>query len=382
MKTKKILLISACAMALGLLLAAAGYFNGASLAVNVGGRGGVHITDRTPHTLAQESLSAFDSIDLNIEQGDVEFVPSDHYGVVITYYDSNQQYTSTVTNSTLNITETSGRFPFSLINFGIFTQDLEDTVKIYIPESTQFRNLKIQNQYGDFKAAGFTSHSTNIQLSFGQLDLSDFSCGSTSITLQNGEGNLKNISADSLTYQNDYGDSTFENITVTTDSKSKIEAQNGTVIIKKFNSGDLEINDDYGDVNLDAVTLSKLKSTMGNGSFTINNSTVADSEVKNSYGDINAAGLMSNGASIECQNGTISLSGTLKGNTTVHSDFGDATVRTSLPQEQYSYRISSELGDVTINGEKAARNTSQQVKTGDSITISSSAGSASLNFAG
>lgn len=61
-KSKKVLIISAYAMALGLILAAAAYFSGAKItSVRLGGNG-VEIMDTTPHTLKNENIAAFSSI--------------------------------------------------------------------------------------------------------------------------------------------------------------------------------------------------------------------------------------------------------------------------------------------------------------------------------
>jgi len=380
MTTKTVWFYSGCAMVLGLVLAVIGFFSGASLTNVTFGKNGFQVADTTPHTINQENLDVFNSMDLDIKDGNVEFVPSDHYGVLITYFGDEDQYSCTEKSGTLIINDKKSQSDISFFNFGFSPLTSQNTVKIYMPKTAVFQNIKIKNSYGDLAAGNFTSNSTDIQLPFGKLSLTNADCGTASFTLGNGESRLQNIKTNSLIFKNSFGRSSFENITVASEGKAKIDAQNGSVSINNFNAGFLELNDSFGGVTLNTLNLSQFKSKIGNGALKIENSSIETSEIEDSFGGIYITGLESNGASIKSGNGKIVLEGALKGKNIIQSNLGGVSVKTSVEQSKCSYNLSSKLGDVKLNGEKIGSNKVQSTDSEISLSISSNNGSVSLDF--
>lgn len=365
-------------MAVGILLASIGYFNGANLSLSFGWDD-VQTENRTPHTINQDHLSRFDSIVMDINDGKSELIPSDHYGVVIQYYGDNNQFESHVDGSTLNITEKSPDDSPLHMNFG-FRSESKNTVKIYYPKDISFQKLNIKSSLGDFSASSFKSDKTEVDLSFGKVKLSDATCGNTIINEKNGDCSLNNISASALVLHNDFGGTALQNITVASNSKSSIIGKNGFIGITNLNGGSLEVNNDFGSVTMKALNLSELKSVMSNGSLCMSGSNIQKSNFENAFGNIQIDTLISNGSNIQCKNGAVSLSGELRGNTTVHSDFGNTEVTTSLQQNQYSYQASSKFGSVKINGNKVDGTAVQASESKNTFNVSSSNGDVSLRF--
>lgn len=379
MKTKMITQICACAMAVGLILAAIGFFSGADLSVTFGADG-AQMTKAVPHTIKKDSLSAFQAIDLQLWQSNVEIIPSDRYGVEINYYGDEDDFNCDVSNDTLSITE-HGRQDFGFhMDFGFIQNKTTNTVKVYLPKETALQKLTVKDDLGNLKASDLKSQSTQLNLSFGKLELSDSDLGDASITLQNGSCKVNNLKMSACKVKNDFGSTTMEDITVSGTNKTTIESGNGKVSVNKFTGESLEVNDHFGSVSLTGVNLAALKSVLGNGTIQIENSTIKSSKIENSFGNVEATGLTSDGADVKCKNGKISLSGTIRGITTVHSDFGEAGVNTTLAKNQCAYNVSTSFGDAKVDGTSYK---SSVVQTGDSsnvLTISSQNGSAILNF--
>ncbi len=378
MTQKKLLKICGCLMALGLVLAAIGFFTGAQLNLSVGS-GGTKPADSTLREIKKENIAAFEAIDMNIDRADIEFVPSDHYGVVINYHGDADQFTCTDENGTLTVSEKNTESVH--FGWGIFAES-HNTVKVYLPKDTQLKRLNVKNQYGGFTASGFDSADTDIDLSFGGLKLSDASCGKADFTLSNGKSEIRNIKADTMAFRNDLGSSTFENVAVSSSQKATLEASNGSITMKDFTAGSMEISDDLGSVTLEKLTAAELKSKLSNGSLKMNDCKIDHLDAENSLGSIDISHLDSKGANIKNHSGGTNLEGALMGKTTVHSDLGSITVKTSVPQKLYTFKASSNLGSITLNGSREGNSIAQTGNGENSLQLTNSNGSISLDFAG
>jgi hypothetical protein len=378
MTQKKLLKICGCLMALGLVFAAIGFFTGAQLNLSAGS-GGTKSADSTLREIKKENLAAFEAIDMNIDKADIEFVPSDHYGLIINYRGDADQFTCTDENGTLTVSEKNA----ASVQFwwGIFAES-HNTVKVYLPKDTQLKRLNVKNQYGGFTASGFDSADTDIDLSLGSLKLSDASCGKADFTLSNGKSDIRNIEADTMAFRNDLASSTFENVTVSSSQKATFEASNGSITMKNFTAGPMEINNDLGSVTLEKLTAAELKSKLDNGSLKMNDCKIGNLDVENSLGNIDISQLDSKGANIKNESGKTSLEGSLMGETTVNSDMGSITVKTSVSQKLYTFKVSSDLGSITLNGSREGNRITQTGNGENSLQLSSSNGGISLDFAG
>ncbi len=375
MNQKRLLQICACVIAGGMILAAIGYFTGATLSTTFG-LNGTSTSKGVPQEIKKENLSAFESIDLSIQDGNIELIPSDHYGIVINYHGDPDRFACTSENGTLTVTDKS----IQLIQVQIgFLQSNNDSVKIYLPKDTQMKNLKIKNQLGDFTAANLNSAATNIDLSCGALKLTDAACGKTDLKLSSGKSDLINVKTDTLKYRNNLGSCNFENVTVSGSEKTTIHASSGDVSMKNCTGNSIEINDNLGSVTLDGVNTSQLKSDLSSGSLKISGCTVGNLEANSSLGSIKAQQLNSNGVDIKCSSGEVDLQGTLKGINIIHSNLGSVSVRTTLPQDQYKFKASSVLGEVTVNGSKVG-NITQTGSAENTLEATTDSGAVKLDF--
>ena len=376
--TRKILYASGCAMALGLILSAAAYFGGAKISGVTFGPDGAHIANDTPQTLSREFPEGFRSLELSVEDGNVEFVPSDRFGAEISSYDGDK-FSCSVSDGTLTISDASLPRRSVWMNFD-FGPQKQNTVRILIPQNASLKDLKLRMGNGGADLSAFSAESTDIQDRYGNLRISDASCGAVSIKLGNGSGTLENLSMKTLTYHNDYGNSSFEDVSVSDPQAAVISAESGGISAGGFTAGSLSLTSTYGSIKLNRMKISRLVCTAKNGEMSLADSTVETADLVNSYGGIETSGLDSNGLTVNGKNGSIRLAGTMKGKNDVHSDYGNIDVKTSLPQDQYTLGLSTEYGSVKVNGNKLNGSLVQPGSGKNGLTVSGKNGSVSVDF--
>ncbi len=374
-------LISVCAMAVGLVFMLVGFLGGAKYNV-IAGSNGAHIVNSTPHTLKDLTLDAFQSVDLSVSQSNIEFIPSEHYGVDICYYDDTNEQTYTVENGTLKISDAQGSKPqFLWFNMNLSNLQTPNTIKIYLPPDASLKNIKVQSSMGSLKFDRVISENTEIHLDSGSLQMHDTVCGNATIDLHNGSSTMQNVKVKNLSFENAYGKSSFERLTLDSAQDSTIKAQNGEITIKDLTSaGPILLNDTYGSIHVDGMKANSVKSTLQNGNYEILNSEIKDLTIENSMGGIVISKLQSNGLNLKSGNGSITVDGELKGVSTIKSNLGSVNVKTALAQNQYNYDFISSHGGVKINGQKQEENIRQNSGAENSLSISCGNGDIDVNF--
>ena len=119
MKTKKLLTAALLLIAAGAALAAAGYFSGAERSAALGSRG-VVIAASDSRAMKRQTgvpLKAFASVSADLKDSGVRFVPSDHYGMDVTYSEEAGKPEASVTDGTLRLTQPSSQSGRSWLRF-------------------------------------------------------------------------------------------------------------------------------------------------------------------------------------------------------------------------------------------------------------------------
>lgn len=337
MKNKKSLIwiISASAMALGLLLAGIGFFCGGARALNIT-QNGVHVFDRTERAVKDLNLNTFQSIDLDTKRFNIEFVQSEQYGIEIRYYDDGDAPTYSVENSTLKVSDRSNR-PFFNIDLGFLSP--ENTIIVYLPKNAALKDVNIKNASGDVAIGSFSAQTTKIEASFGKINASDITSNTVTTTAKSGDIRLKNIKTDSLT-----------------------------------------ANDDFGNITVEDMTTAQLSSVMKSGNFTVRNSNTGNATITSEFGKIVGETITSTQLNAKCKSGDMKLSGTFTGKTELKSEFGNINLSTSLPVKQYSYGLTVEFGDIRVNGSKDAAHVKESDNATNNITATNKSGDINIDF--
>jgi DUF4097 and DUF4098 domain-containing protein YvlB len=365
-------------MVLGLLLCAIGFFNGGAKAVTVNQKG-VHLLNNTLQNLTELNLSPFDSIDFDIKNANIDFIPSSTYGIEMCYYGDTIKPSYTLVNNTLKITdEKDNLFSFVNMDFGFLKKT--NTIKVYLPANVALKTVTIKDLSGDLKLDGFSAKTTDINASFGNLEMNEVVSDALTLTVGNGSGTIKNTTTNKLLYTNSFGNSTLENINAQTTQNAEITAKSGDITIKNFNASALVVNNSFGDITMDHITVTQLTSLIKIGDYKVRNSTIGKTDVNSQFGKIDAEDVTTTQLNAKCNSGDMKLRGTFGGNTIIESEFGKVDFSTAQKETQYSYDLSAKFGDIKVNGDKAATKNKQNSGAENTLKISNSSGDIDVRF--
>ena len=144
------------------------------------------------------------------------------------------------------------------------------------------------------------------------------------ITNSLGSIELKNLSAENLTAQADLGDITAEGL----------------------QAGSAVLTEECGAVNLTDVEADELEADL-------------------SLGDMTATGLViTDRLTVTNDMGGVSLEGERGESVSVTADMGDISAVSSRAEQWYGYELSTDLGEITVNGQNRGTSASQEGETG------------------
>lgn len=332
---KNIWLITACVMVLGLILGAIGFFCGGAKSLYIN-QGGIHVSDKTQHNLENLNLKAFQSIGIDVQDFDVEFMPSQNYGIYICYYGDTCHPTYTVENGTLKVTDGTEN-SFGGLDFNFFNKP--NKIRIYLPANAALNAVKIKSACGNVIAGNFSAQTTDISSSSGYV-------------------NVSGISGDTLT----------------------LSASCGNIDIKNANFKSLSANDSSGNVTLKDSTASQTSGILQCGNITIRGSKLGSTNLDTQSGDIDAINVTTAKLSAKCSCGNMKLSGNLGGKTDLQSSSGNIDFSTGISKSQYSYSLSANDGNIKVNGSKDAPHVKEKDGAANSLTASASCGNINADF--
>ncbi len=384
---KKILMAAGFLMALGFVLAAAAYFAGAKLNVVVG-PGGVRIEDtgRNSRKAVRETVhfKKFNSVQANVDDASLRFIPSDHYGASVTYYSRLEKPSLSVEDGTLKIVQKSfaSQQEWFQIDYDFFrgAEFQKAAVTVFYPKGVQLDFFHLTSQSGNAEASSFSADDIGITCKYGDLKLSDASCGGCSIRLDDGNGEFQRVTAKSLKFRNVYGSSVFRSFTVSGAEEAEIRADDGSVTADGFKANAAHILNKYGKVSLRSLNIKNLRAELEDGAFQAADCTWGRLQCMDSYGDVSLSDVTSGGADARCKDGSLSISGALKGSSKFHSDSGGVTVKTLLPKNQYRCECSTESGHVSIDGRTYPYGVSIPQDADNSLDVTSEDGNVSVSF--
>lgn len=326
-------------------------------------------------------MDGFTSVDGQIGDSDIRFVPSDHFGLDFTYSDEADKPKAAVNNGTLKITQQSETGShWCAIDLSAGNGRSSHSITVYYPTGIHLEKFSLQEDSGNIDASGFSAASTDISCTYGSVTLKDASCGKCTIQMENGDSTFTSVRADTLKYQNKYGSSDFDTTQIS-DAGTSIGSSNGSIRMQNCTVPDLALSDDYGSVSLTSLKTNRLEAQLKDGELQSSNCTVGNAQVENSCGSVRMTGLsLASGAEIRCKNGSISLGGLLKGKTVLHSDYGSVTVKASLPISKYRCNCSTECGSVTVNGKQYGKDVFMPISADNSLDITAKDGSIAADF--
>lgn len=249
--TKKILIVSSCLMAAGVVIGGIGFI--------IGGRPGIQITSEgisstpsnsEPCQLKKTKLDSFSEAKITVDSyADIQILPSDDNN----YY---LEYRLDKSYGKPKYTVDDDVFTFQHQNLGVhflsigilYFDDLSDTyVHLYVPKGKVIEYMHLYNDTGDVSISDVNFTESKIAVDYGGLTLDHTRFGSLDLHLDSGDFTTEDTKISDLTLKNEYGNNElnqYKGDFIT----AKLDTSSLTIDAVELKSLDCDV--EYGDVDL------------------------------------------------------------------------------------------------------------------------------------
>lgn len=288
----------------------------------------------------EKELDAFERMDIQLDYGKFEIVPSDHYGISYCV-DSAYNLSVEVEEGCLKIAEQhrhsfgssylftiGGTGNSSVTMFG-GTALKEEYVKVYVPKESRFALVQIQNDYGD-------------------IAYQDIPADTLKIVTEDGNINCSNVAAKEMNLKSGYGDI---EVNKSSSSTAEFQLEDGKVQLTDFSADEVAIDNDYGEVYLTNVSAAagKLTVIMEDGTAELKECVVKDFDITNEYGDVIARNSSADTAYIRLSNGECVLDQFTVNTLDVSNDYGDVSLQLPENSAAYNMTLRTEYGEIEVD---------------------------------
>lgn len=192
--SNKILTISACFLAVGIILLGIGFILGGAPGAVITAKGIRSSWHSVSYSTDKKQVSGFANIDINIRSAanvTIQASKDDNYYVEYSLDGSYGEPDYRIENNTLKLKQNS-KSSFGLIDFSFLRSGTEEDyyVRLYVPKGKPLDTLKLYNDYGDVTLTDFTCTSARINLSSGDLYLDAAKLGNLDIESEYGSTTL------------------------------------------------------------------------------------------------------------------------------------------------------------------------------------------------
>lgn len=334
-KTKKVMLVSICLIVLGVIIGTIGLLSGGRGNI-AWGKHGLIVYDKANIIKENKELEKFNDVSIDVDFGDIELIKSDKYSIEVEYNGEVEEVTYKVENEKLTVI--NNRWGKMFFNMGFI--DNNTLVKVYIPENVVLNNIDIQNKSGNLIIDNIDVKNSNINC--------------------------------------DFGNATINNIT---GDKINLTGKSGEVYAKNLKLKELVLNVDFGDVISENINTNTFESNLKSGTLDIKTLTANNVKISSDFGEVKGTQLVTNGLLVRAKSGEINIDGELKGDNILDCDFGDITLKTSLPKNEYSYKVDMDFGTNKIDG-KEVKGDVEEISTvaSNSFNINCKSGDLKIDF--
>ena len=224
----------------------------------------------------------FDSISINTDTADIEFLPSENEKCRVECYErQNEHHLTTVSNDTLSIDLNDTRKWYDYIEIGFGTPK----ITVYLPEK-EYSVLTVNESTGDVKIPReFSFDSIDIWASTGDIECRASAKGMIKIKLSTGDIELDSLSAHELDLSTTTGEIGISSVKC--DENISIGVSTGDVEIENTTCKSLVSKGSTGDVTLEnAVASERINIERSTGDVSLDGCDAADIFIKTTTGDI------------------------------------------------------------------------------------------------
>ena len=154
----------------------------------------------------------------------------------------------------------------------------------------------------------------------------------------------------------------------------------GSIELKNISAETLKAEADLGDITADGLRADSATLTAECGAVNLTSVEADELEADLSLGDMTATGLaITDRLTVTNDMGGVSLEGELGEKVSVTADMGDISAVSSRAEQWYGYELSTDLGEITVNGQNRGTSASQEGETG-TMELHTDMGGITLRF--
>lgn len=315
---KTMMIIASCMVVMGVILTVFALSSGAKLAIT-NTMDGFKVVGPENMVTEEFSLSSFTSLKVDLNDVDVEMIPSTEYKLEIERLEETEIIHKVENDRLIIESHEQKSSPKFLLNL-TFTVIPQTVVKIYVPKEAKFSDISLISKFGDILIDGMV--------------------------------------VDHLVIYSDDGDITINDI-----QSNKLTIENG-----------------FGDINGDDIKTENLQIEMNDGDALFDSIAATSTVFHNRFGDITFRDFTSQGLTLESNDGDIEIQGMLLGKSMVHSSFGDITLKLSNKESELSYNINNDFGDIYVNDNEYEKKATNTTSTEHKLEIDSNDGDVQVTF--
>ncbi len=364
-KSHKYLITCICIAGAGILISGIGHIlggrvygiglNSSGIWVNTPNGNGA----RVAYIEEQMDLEDFDSMDIQVEFGNLKIEPADQFGVA--YGKSSvSELSIDVTDGLLTVTERPkasiqwnnvwNSHPIWLIGMGNSSPWQKDEyVTVYLPPDAVLKDVALQSESGNVSVSSITAESLELTAEFGNVTLEGITCADTSIQVESGDLKLTGYSDGNLTVKNDFGSSVLENISA---REMTAEMESGNFSAENTTADSLILTQQFGKTSLTNVTIADAATvTSDSGDIKLNHISADTLSLDSSFGSVSAKHITADTCTFQLESGGCEIDEFDTRDATVEAQYGDVAFKLTNPIAGYALNLDTEYGEIKINKE-------------------------------
>ena len=236
--------IAGSMIVIGIVLAIIGYASGGKWFFTINNNG-FQVPKEQSFVTNLYELDPFTSINIDIEHGDVEILPSDSYSIEVSSFES-ADVTHEVKSGTLTVDAKKSKDNGITIGFGSFETP---TIKIYVPKDAKLSNIALDSSFGDVNLEHLNFQKLNLIVKHGDLSMENIVSAHTEITQSFGDISLQQFSSTSFVAESEHGDIEIDG---ELKGKSTITSSFGDIDLQLLNKESelgLDLNMNFGEIS-------------------------------------------------------------------------------------------------------------------------------------
>lgn len=300
------------------------------------------------------NLETFRNMDIKIPAAALFLTPSDHFGIEYDLSFSNEVVEDQVVDETYRFTvqlkPMKAIFDWSIRN---------DYVRIFYPSDVRFGSVSLIDASGRIEVTPLNADDIFVKSSSGKIIMGGANARSIRIDSTSGSMELQTLTGCEAVIKNTSGSIFIGGVDVT---------------------GRLDVATTSGKIELQEIHAQEVSARLTSGGLSVDNCKTRRFTGRDRSGSFRARRLdTEGGVEFESTSGSIEIEGALAGKSRLSCVSGSIKVTSSLPQDTYSYQLSTTSGSSKVNGQKMGTLLNKEAV--NHMELSTTSGSIRLDFA-